>query len=114
MGVYCGHGPAECEDYYELSSGCANAQKIVYFYVMTKIKLKDIYKLILKVLPISPSGDLLVEVEKGKRITLTPPAKEGIVGKTSGILESRTTGVKFENSLRRQEEKRIARETSKH
>jgi len=78
---------------------------------MTKINVKDIYKFILKVLPVSPEGDLLVDVETGKKVTLSAPNKTNIVNKTAGILKMKTTGVQFENKLRRQAEKRLKKET---
>lgn len=74
---------------------------------MTRIKFKDIYKFILKVLPITPEGDLMVDVEGGKKVILTPPKKTGAVNKTAGILRSKTTGIEFENRLRRQAAKRL-------
>ena len=74
---------------------------------MTKIKLRDIYKFILKIFPVTPEGDLLVDVESGKKIILSPPKKEGIVAATAGILKNKTSGVKFENKLRNQAEKRL-------
>ena len=63
---------------------------------MTRVKIKDIYKFILKIFPITPDGDLLVNVENGKKIILSSPAKAGIVNKTSGILKLKTNGVQFE------------------
>ena len=80
---------------------------------MTKIKLKDIYKFILNVLPISPSGDLVVEVKEGKKVILTPSGKSGVVGRTGGILKIKTKGVRYENSLRSEAEKRIAKGSRK-
>lgn len=80
---------------------------------MTKIKIKDIYKFILKVLPVTPGGDLLAEVEGGKKVVLIPTEKKGIVGKTAGILKWKIKGIKYEDKLRKQEEMRIKREASK-
>jgi hypothetical protein len=77
---------------------------------MTKIRIKDIYRLILRALPTTPDGNLLVEVENGKKITLYPPQKEGAVDKTAGMLKIKTSGIKFEDNLRRQEDKRLKRE----
>ena len=74
---------------------------------MTRIKIRDIYKFILKVLPITPEGDLLVDVENGRKIILSSPKKEGIVEKTAGILKTKTTGLKYENKLRKQAAKRL-------
>ena len=74
---------------------------------MTRIKIRDIYKFILKVLPITPEGDLLVDVESGKKIILSSPKKEGIVEKTAGMLKIKATGIQYENKLRRQAAKRL-------
>lgn len=76
-------------------------------------KIKDIYNFILNVLPVSSDGDLLVEVKDGKKIILVPSKKEGIVDKTAGTLNIKTSGIKFENQLRHQEEKRQKRELSR-
>ncbi|MBI5700338.1 hypothetical protein HZC34_00615 [Candidatus Saganbacteria bacterium] len=80
---------------------------------MTKVKIKDIYKFILKVFPSTPNGDLLVDVENGNKIILSSPNKGGIVSKTSGILKIKTNGIQFENKLRRSAKKRLKREVSK-
>lgn len=80
---------------------------------MTKIKIKDVYNLIIKALSITPGGNLLVEVENGKKVVLYPLKKEGVVDKTAGILTTKTAGIRLENKLRRQEEERLKRENSK-
>lgn len=80
---------------------------------MTRVKIRDIYKFILKIFPVTPDGDLLVDVENGKKIILSSPNKGGIVNKTSGILKIKANGLQFENKLRRAEEKHLKREVPK-
>lgn len=75
---------------------------------MTRIKIRDIYKFILKVLPITPEGDLLVDVESGKKIILSSSKKEGIVEKTAGILDYKSSGIQYENKLRKKAAKRLS------
>jgi len=77
------------------------AVNVTILQTMTKIKIKDIYKLLLKALPITSDGNLLVEIENGKKVTLYPPQKEGTVDKTAGMLKVKTSGIKFEDTLRR-------------
>jgi len=76
---------------------------------MTRIKIRDIYKFILKILPITPEGDLLVDVENGRKIILSSPKKEGVVEKTAGMLKTKPTGIQYENKLRSQAAKRLMR-----
>lgn len=76
---------------------------------MTKIKIKDVYKFILKILPVTSEGDLLVDVKDGRKIILSAPKREGIIEKTAGILKTKATGIQIENKLRRQAEQRLKR-----
>lgn len=83
---------------------------------MTKIKIREglsitLPKELKKIFPITEGGDLILEVEDGRRIILSPPPKVSIVEKTSGILKGRIEeGIKFENRLRKEAGKRLKRE----
>lgn len=83
---------------------------------MPRIKIKEGFiislpKELKKVFPIAEGKYLILEVEDGRRIILSPMPKESIVEKTSGILRGRIEkGTKFETRLRKEAEKRLEEE----
>ena len=81
---------------------------------MTKVKIQDGLTIafpreLKKAFPMEEGNYLVLEVEAGRRLILTPMPKESIVDKTAGILNGeKRDGVGFENLLRKEAEKRLS------